>query len=88
MADLARRAAAAIASVEHVVPLRTVNMGSEDFGLFLEHVPGCYIRYGGQVEGREGYPAHSSRFDFDEDALTTGAGWLAAVARLAGAELR
>jgi hippurate hydrolase len=88
MADLARRAAAGVASVEHVVPLRTVNMGSEDFGLFMEHVPGCYVRYGAQVAGREGYPAHSSRFDFDEAALITGADWLAAIARLAGNELR
>lgn len=87
MADLARRAAGSLAEVDAVVPLRTVNMGSEDFGRYLEHVPGCYIRYGGQVPGLEGYPAHSSRFDFDEKALETGAAWLAAVARTAGGEL-
>ena len=86
MADLARRAAADVAGTE-VVPLRTVNMGSEDFGFYVERIPGCYIRYGGQVPGLEGYPAHSSRFDFDEDALRTGAAWLAAVARRAGVEL-
>ncbi len=86
MADIARRAAASLVEVDAVVPLRTVNMGSEDFGRYLEHVPGCYIRYGGQVPGLEGYPAHSSRFDFDERALTTGAAWLAAVARTAGNE--
>lgn len=86
MAALARRAAENWAGIERVVPLRTVNMGSEDFGYYLEHVPGCYIRYGGRVPGREGYPAHSSRFDFDERALATGAGWMAAMARLAGEE--
>jgi hippurate hydrolase len=87
MADLARRAAASLEEVEQIVPLRTVNMGSEDFSLYLEHVPGCYIRYGAQVPGREGFPAHSRRFDFDESAMIPGAAWLAAVARLAGAEL-
>lgn len=86
MADLARRAAADVAGTA-VVPLRTVNMGSEDFGFYVERVPGCYVRYGGQVPGLEGYPAHSSRFDFDEDAMRTGAAWMAAVARRAGAEL-
>jgi len=86
MADLARRAAATVPELDDVVPMRTVNMGSEDFGHYLEHVPGCYIRYGGSVPGREGYPAHSSKFDFDERALTAGAGWMAAIARLASAE--
>ncbi len=86
MADLARRAAVDTSGTE-VVPLRTVNMGSEDFGFYVERIPGCYVRYGGQVPGLEGYPAHSSRFDFDEEALRTGAAWLAAVARRAGVEL-
>jgi metal-dependent amidase/aminoacylase/carboxypeptidase family protein len=67
--------------------MRTVNMGSEDFGHYLEYVPGCYIRYGGRVPGREGYPAHSNKFDFDERALTTGAAWMAAIARLASSEI-
>ena len=87
MADLARRVAATVPDLDRVVPMRTVNMGSEDFGYYLEHVPGCYIRYGGQLPGREGYPAHSNRFDFDERALATGAGWMAAIARSAGVEL-
>jgi hippurate hydrolase len=42
------------------------------------------VRFGSQVPGRQGFPAHSSRFDFDEDALPTGAAFLAAVARKAG----
>ncbi len=87
MADLARRAADSVAEIDQVVPMRTVNMGSEDFGRYLEHVPGCYIRYGGRVPGREGYPAHSSKFDFDERALATGAAWMAAIARLGSSEI-
>jgi metal-dependent amidase/aminoacylase/carboxypeptidase family protein len=72
---------------ERVKSLRTANMGGEDFSYYLEHVDGCYIRFGGQIPGLEGYPAHSSRFDFDERALATGAAWFAEVARMAGEHL-
>lgn len=88
MTDLAREAARAVVGPEAVVPLRTANMGGEDFAYYLDHVPGCYIRFGAQVPGREGFPAHSSRFDFDELALATSAAWLERVARLGGARLR
>jgi len=84
---LAREAAAGVVGADRVEVLRTVNMGAEDFGVYLESVPGCYIRYGGRISGREGFPAHSARFDFDERALGTGIAWLAAVARVAGKHL-
>ncbi len=87
MVEVARDAALKIVDPIDVLELRTVNMGGEDFACYLEHVPGCYIRYGAQVEGREGFPAHSSQFDFHETALGTGAAWLNAVARTAGQRL-
>ena len=88
MAALAREAAAAVVGDASVVPLRTANMGGEDFSYYLERVPGAYVRFGSQVPGKEGYPAHSSKFDFDEAALVTGAEYFAAVARIAGERLR
>jgi len=84
---VARAAAAAVVGTDGVVPLAFANMGGEDFAFFLRHVPGCYIRFGAQVPGREGFPAHSSRFDFDEQALATGAAWFVEVARRAGEQL-
>ena len=87
MTELARDAAIEVVGPERVVPLHTLNMGGEDFACYLEHVPGCYIRYGCQVPGQEGFPAHSSRFDVDERALAAGAAWLARVARRAGERL-
>jgi hippurate hydrolase len=84
MTRLARKAAAEVVGRDNVSRLRIANMGGEDFAYFLERVPGCYVRFGSQVPGRQGFPAHSSRFDFDEDALPTGAAFLAAVARKAG----
>ncbi|MCP3919982.1 MAG: amidohydrolase [bacterium] len=87
MAAIAREAARDIVGPEHVKPLRTANMGGEDFAWYLEHVEGCYIRYGTRVAGLEGHPAHSSRFDIDEHALGTGAAWLDRVARVAAARV-
>ena len=75
MAELARQAAAAAIGESHVGQLATANMGGEDFSYYLQHVPGCYVRIGGQVPGHEGFPAHSSRFDFDEQALSIGAAY-------------
>jgi hippurate hydrolase len=65
----------------------TANMGGEDFSYYLKHVPGCYVRFGTAREGIEQYPAHSSKFDFDESALAVGAAYYHAVARIAGARL-
>ena len=84
MTRLARKAAAEVVGRDNVTRLRIANMGGEDFAYFLEQIPGCYVRFGSQVPGRQGFPAHSSRFDFDEEALPTGAAFLATVARMAG----
>lgn len=82
--DIARQAAALTVGADSVGPLKSANMGGEDFARFLQHVPGCYVRFGAQVSGRESFPAHSSQFDFDEQALAVGAAWFDRVARLAG----
>jgi len=84
MTRLARKAAAEVVGRDNVTRLRIANMGGEDFAYYLEEIPGCYVRFGSQVPGRQGFPAHSSRFDFDEEALPTGAAFLATVARRAG----
>jgi len=80
---VAREAALNVAGAPRVCPLRNANMGGEDFAFFLERIPGCYIRFGAKVPGRESFPAHSSRFDFDEKAMATGAAWFFEVARRA-----
>ena len=85
---LARQAAAEVVGEKCVRKLGRANMGGEDFAYYLEEIPGCYIRFGARPPGGKGFPAHSSRFDFDEDALPIGAAWMAEVARSAGAALR
>lgn len=86
MAELAREAARRVPEAE-VRPLPTANMGGEDFSYYLAKAPGCYVRFGGQVPGRESFPAHSPLWDFDERALATAAAWLDRVARVAGERL-
>jgi len=87
MAALSRQGAALTVGQENVVPLRTANMGGEDFSYYLEKVPGAYIRFGSQVPGLESFPAHSSKFDFDEQALAVGASYFHRMAILAGQQL-
>lgn len=85
---LARRAAIEVVGADRVLPLATANMGGEDFAWYLDHIPGCYIRFGARVPGKEAEPAHSSRFEFHEDAMAVGAAWYDRIARVAGAEGR
>ena len=84
--SLARDAATLVVGPGGVKPLRRPNLGGEDFGFFLERAPGCYVRFGARPEG-EGFPAHSSRFRFDEQALALGAAYFYHVAVRAGRTL-
>lgn len=88
MVGLARQAAEMVVGKENIDQMRVANMGGEDFANYVEKVPGCYVRFGAQVKGRESYPAHSSKFDFDENALEIGAAYYHAVAHIAGRWLR
>ncbi len=84
---LAREAAAHVVGAASVVPMTTGNMGGEDFGFYLERLPGAFIRFGARPEG-ESFPAHSSRFWWDERVLAYGANWMEEIALRAGAALR
>jgi hippurate hydrolase len=64
--------------------MRGANMGGEDFAVYLDELPGCYVRFGTRPPEGDVHPAHSSLFRVDEDVLGTGAMWFAAVARAAG----
>ncbi len=82
-AAIARRAAAAAVGLERVTRMETASMGGEDFSYYLEHVPGCFVRFGTARAGVPQYPAHSGKFNIDEEALAVGAAFFHAVARTA-----
>ena len=55
-------------------------MGSEDMSFMMEDIPGCYF-FVGSADHDRGLDAghHHPKFDFNEDALTTGAALMASV---------
>jgi amidohydrolase len=59
-------------------------MISEDFGAFLQVVPGNFVFIGnGEAHEQGGVPLHNAGYDFNDDILQTGAHYFAELARLA-----
>ena len=80
--EIARAAVTNVIGEEALVDGQFASMGGEDFSYYLEKIPGCLTRLGALKDGLEGIPAHSSTFDFDENALKIGAAFLAETAKL------
>ncbi len=80
--EIARKAVINIFGDQALVDTQFASMGGEDFSFYLEKIPGCLVRVGAQKVGFANIPAHSSTFDFDENALGIGAAFMAETARL------
>lgn len=87
--------AVAIAAANSVVGQGRVDgntqplMTSEDFGAFMEVVPGNFALIGnGIAPDRGGVPLHNSSYDFNDEILPTGARYFAEIARMCLAHLR
>lgn len=65
---------------EAVIELEHAMMGAEDFGLYLEHVPGTFAFLGARPPHQQPSPLHHAQFDFDEGALSVGVEILSTVA--------
>ncbi|WFR61433.1 M20/M25/M40 family metallo-hydrolase [Paenibacillus amylolyticus] len=72
--DVIERAAESVIGRDSVVYLKEPSMGAEDFGAYLEYVPGAIFRLGTVAEGdaRSQLPLHSDSIIFDEQAIVTG----------------
>jgi hippurate hydrolase len=58
--------------------------GSEDFGFYLQHKPGCFLRLG---NGADCAMLHNPKYDFDDANLTVGAAfWTRLVERFLAGE--
>ena len=56
-------------------------MISEDFGAFLQAVPGNFIFIGNGATGKQGsVPLHNATYDFNDDILPIGASYWATLA--------
>jgi metal-dependent amidase/aminoacylase/carboxypeptidase family protein len=74
MVDLVRRSAERLVGEERVTIFDRPNMGVEDFGFYLTHVPGAFYSLGVRNEARGiVHPVHNDRFDVDEECLAYGA---------------
>ena len=59
-------------------------MGSEDFAFMLNAKPGCYVLLGNAgADGKGGVPVHNPNYDFNDEALVTGASYWAKLAETA-----
>lgn len=73
MVDIVRSAAETVIGAENAVDLVDPVMGGEDFGRYLEKVPGAFFRLG-TCNPQKGtcVAQHNARFDVDDDALVFG----------------
>ena len=77
--QLAAQAAQAVVGAEAVETIDRPSMGAEDFAFMLRENPGSYI-WLGNGGGDDGRTLHNSRYDFNDDILTTGAAYWVALA--------
>src|SRR6201993_4136077 len=78
-AEFAARVADELVGPENVVRDLEPSMGSEDFSFMLQQRPGAYARLGqGGAEG--GCFLHNSRYDFNDEVIPIGGGYLAGLA--------
>ncbi len=75
--DLLRQCTVQVVGEEGVEWIARPSMGSEDFAMYLQQVPGALARLGCRGPRSGGRPLHSPDFDIDERALAIGSRLLA-----------
>ena len=79
---VAVRAAQAVVGPERVDADTPPMMISEDFGRFLQHLPGAFVFIGNGVGDEPGgVPLHNARYDFNDRLVPIGARWFAELVR-------
>lgn len=75
-------AAQSVAGEAHVDGASDVIMGAEDFAFMLQVRPGCYVMIGNGTEnGAGGCMVHNPEYDFNDDILSLGVRYWAALAQ-------
>ena len=77
LVELLRRAAESLLGKEKIDVIPRPSMGSEDFAVYLRHVPGAMFRLGSAASPATGSGLHTPTFDIDEGAMRIGAKILA-----------
>lgn len=80
--SVAVRAAQAVAGAGHVDADTPPMMISEDFGRFLQVIPGAFVFIGnGDGDDPGAVPLHNARYDFNDQIVPVGARYFAEIAR-------
>ncbi|MCL9780640.1 M20/M25/M40 family metallo-hydrolase [Vibrio sp. S4M6] len=80
--SLAVEAAVQVVGKENVEDDIQPMMISEDFGAFLQKVPGNFVFFGNGIQkGQGGTPLHSAHYDFNDELLVVGANYFATIAK-------
>ncbi len=85
--EWARAVAVDLLGEAGVVPMPGVNMGGEDFSVYLEAIPGAFFRVGAREAAAPDIGAHTPRFYAAEGAIFVGGALLAGAARKASQAL-
>ncbi|MGI8508743.1 MAG: M20 metallopeptidase family protein [Gemmatimonadaceae bacterium] len=85
--EWAQRAVLNVLGEQALVPLGTTNMGGEDFAVYMQRIPGCFMRIGAREPGGRVIAAHSPGYYAAEEAIFIGAAVLAEAARIASEAL-
>lgn len=71
--DVVEKSAEKVIGLDNIHWLKQASMGSEDFSLYLQEIPGALIRLGTNNEDERSKRAlHSNDIHFDESAIPTG----------------
>ena len=58
---------------KNVIEMKTASLGVEDFGFYLQEIPGAFYNLGCRNEKKDAiHPGHSNYFDIDEECLPIG----------------
>jgi amidohydrolase len=77
LTELVAQTARGLLGVDRVAAMPRPSMGSEDFAVYLESVPGTMFRLGGAGDGAPWPGLHTPTFDVDESCIAVGAKILA-----------
>jgi hippurate hydrolase len=75
--ERAAQCAAAVLGEGRVIRDGAPLLAGEDFAFMLERAPGAYLLFGQRGTERGGTPVHNPGYDFNDDLLPIGAGYLA-----------
>jgi hippurate hydrolase len=78
--ELAIATIEALAGAQSLTMMPDAVMGSEDFSWMTEQLPGCYVLLGNGIGSSGGCMVHNPSYDFNDAALSWGAGYFVALA--------